>query len=434
MIHILCKNITQRHRYTFNVVFHHWLNTEYRIITSDEDNEPSGGALIVYDNTHRQPGIFIPCSGLLDESTIRNLVPEYSSWLGKPIIFPSGEDFVTMPFDIFSAIFYMISRYEEYLPYTPDEHGRFEVHMSLAGIRRFQHIPVVDYWVKELRLIINRQYPGMIAEPPAFSFLPTYDIDQFRSYLYKGFLRNSAGYIRDLFKGKSRELKTRLNVLRKKEKDPFDSFDYQDALHKKYDLKPLYFIHPGTWGTFDKNLPLRKPEAAEMVRTLAKSYSIGLHPSYRSTENPELLKKEIADLSSVINAPVTCCRQHFLRIRIPETYRNFINCGIKNDYSLGWATDNGFRAGTGRSFPFYDLEKEQQTSLILHPLSMMDGAFKNYLKLSPTASVKEAMKLIDALKETDSSCICLFHNESLGTSPQWEGWKEVYEYIIEKSR
>jgi len=434
MIYLLCSNITQRHRYTFNLVFNRWLNAEYQIITSADDYEPGKGALIVYNNTHRQSGIFIPSSGILDETAIRNLIPEYGTYLSKPILFPAVENHSTLPYDIFSAIFYMVSRYEEYMPYTPDKHGRFEVSMSYAGIRGVQHVPVVDYWLMQLREVIEQFYPGEIAKQEPYTFLPTYDIDQFWCYRHKGFLRNSAGFMRDLFKGKTREAGIRLRVIFSSEKDPFDSYEYQDSLHQKYALKPIYFIHPGTYGTFDKNIPLHKHAVVKMVQALAKKYTIGLHPSYCSAENPDLLQQEIKAFSDLTGTPVSCCRQHFLRIHIPDTYRNYLACGITHDYSLGWASDNGFRAGTGRSFPFYDLKKEQETALILHPLTMMDGAFKNYKKQSAKEAMQEAESMINALKETGSSCISLWHNESLGSSKRWAGWKEVYEFILEKAR
>lgn len=433
MICIFSKNITARHHYTFDVIFRHWLDAEYFITERLSDYDPSRDFLISYGHNDQTAGLTVYSSGLLEEKNIRHVVPDCTDWNGVPVLFPETGVQCTIPFDLFAAVFYMISRYEEYLPYTPDQHGRFEADMSLAGIRGFLQVPVVDYWVKELRSAITQHSRGHLPEPPVFSYLPTYDIDQFYSFRHKGFLRNAAGFLRDLLKAKFALVSQRIRVLRGKEKDPFDSFDYLDGLHTRYGLKPIYFLHPGTYGPFDKNVPLHHPGATERVKHLLEKYSVGLHPSYRAARDPELLRSEIQALSSLTGVPVTCVRQHFLRIRIPETYRTFASLGIKNDYSLGWASDNGFRAGTGRSFPFYDLQREHQTSLILHPLCMMDGAFRNYQQVSPDQAKQEAAGIIRSLKETGSTCISLWHNESLGSSPHWKNWKEVYEFIIEKA-
>jgi hypothetical protein len=37
-----------------------------------------------------------------------------------------------LPFDPLAATFYLVSRYEEYLPFIPDEHGRFPAKQSFA--------------------------------------------------------------------------------------------------------------------------------------------------------------------------------------------------------------------------------------------------------------------------------------------------------------
>lgn len=433
MITIVCDQLTPRHHYIFNVVFRRWLRAQYRVVT---DAREAGGddLLIHYSATNSSGKLGIPDTGLLSEKKIRPLVPEVGDWQGIPVFFPVPGSQACFPFDVFSAVFYLISRYEEYLSYTPDMHGRFEAAMSHCGIRGFHRIPVVDYWLMWLRNAIDEQAPGLLSKADPFAFQPTYDIDQFFSFRYKGLLRTSGGIMRDLAAADFPRLGQRMNVLLGRTGDPFDSFTYQDELHLQYGLKPIYFIHPGTYGKFDKNIPLQKAVVARKVRDLAEKYTIGLHPSYLSAAHPQRLRDELAALSEITGEPVVRCRQHFLRIQIPESYRVFIDCGIRHDYSLGWASDSGFRAGTGRSFPFYDLEKETETPLILHPLCMMDGAFKNYLHLTPDQAMEQISAMIRALKETSSRCISLWHNESLGTSRQWDGWREVYEHTIREAQ
>ena len=67
----------------------------------------------------------------------------------------------TFPFDIFGASFFMLSRYEEYLPHIKDEYGRFEAKESLAFKYGFLEIPIVDKWVQILKIEILKKYPSV---------------------------------------------------------------------------------------------------------------------------------------------------------------------------------------------------------------------------------------------------------------------------------
>ena len=55
------------------------------------------------------------------------------------------------PFDPFAASFFMISRYEEYLPHIKDIHGRFEAKESLAFKNNFLEKPIVDIWINLIK-------------------------------------------------------------------------------------------------------------------------------------------------------------------------------------------------------------------------------------------------------------------------------------------
>ena len=46
---------------------------------------------------------------------------------------------------------------------------------------------------------------------------------------------------------------------------------------------------------------------------------------------------------------------------------------MTDDYSMGYGSINGFRASVASSFYWYDLEKERQTNLRIHPFCFMDA-------------------------------------------------------------
>jgi hypothetical protein len=430
MVTIFTRDVTPRHKYIFGLVFRHWLKTDYRMVLSEDVFNNSEGILIRYEDHSGDRGLFIKACGLLSENEIRNFVPEISYYTDIPVLFPDKDPNTVLHFDIFAAIFWMVSRYEEYLPFTPDIHGRYEVKESLAYKNGFHQKPVVEHWIMQLVQAIQKLYPEFKPQPGPYSFVPTYDIDQAWAYLNKPVLRCLGAATLNILKGKSYKNKERIAILSGKLSDPFDSYDLHFELQDKYRLSPIYFLHPGTYGKYDKNISLKNKAFRELIGRIKEKAEIGIHPSYRAATENGLLEKEVNLMSTVTGKPVTKCRQHFLRITFPETYRKYISCGLTDDYSLGWASDNGFRAGTSKSFPFFDLKKGEETSLMMHPLSMMDGALKNYRNLTPSLAMQELETLIAKIKGTNGTFISLWHNEALGTSALWAGWKEVYEHMV----
>ena len=80
-------------------------------------------------------------------------------------------------FDIFAAIFYLLTRYEEYLPFQKDSYGRFDHRQSVAFRNDFLDQPLINTWLEDLRVLLASRNPDFKKPAHSFSFLPTYDID-----------------------------------------------------------------------------------------------------------------------------------------------------------------------------------------------------------------------------------------------------------------
>jgi hypothetical protein len=201
-------------------------------------------------------------------------------------------------------------------------------------------------------------------------------------------------------------------------------------LHSSYRLKPVFFFLFSDYGQFDKNLSIYNPAFRTLIKRIADYAIVGIHPSYASNKNPQKLKKEIEDLSKCLHRQVTHSRQHFLKLSLPETYRNLIHWGITDDYTMGFADQPGFRAGTCIPFPFYDLDLHTPTSLLIHPFMFMDGTLKDYLKIPENQIVDFVKPYIEEVKRYSGTLITLWHNETHGGSGRWKGWPEIYETIV----
>ena len=132
----------------------------------------------------------------------------------------------------------------------------------------------------------------------------------------------------------------------------------------------------------DKNINHNHPSLINLIRFISKNNLTGIHPSYKSFNNLEILKMEISRLDK-ITSKTSISRFHYLKFTLPESYQILLKAGIKQDYSMGFVDRIGFRAGTCTPFNFYDLEKECTTDLKIFPFAYMDGVLNDKLKYTP---------------------------------------------------
>ncbi|MFI5132516.1 MAG: polysaccharide deacetylase family protein, partial [Chitinophagales bacterium] len=265
------------------------------------------------------------------------------------------------------------------------------------------------------------------------TFLPTYDIDIAWSYKHKGWWRNLGGGLRSLFKGDGSLLKERIQVLRGKQKDPFDAFGWMNKMHEQYKLKPYYFfLVPQTRGYYDKNISPTCKAMQDLIRDHITRYPVGIHPSWKSGDDVLLLKKEIETLSNLTGRPVVSSRQHYIRFNLPGSYRRLIDNGIKNDFSMGYGSINGFRASVCSPFYWYDLEKEVRTELMLFPFCYMEANSFYEQQYSPERALEEMRHYYKVVKSVSGYLIMIWHNSFLGTDRLTADWRDVYEQFIKE--
>jgi hypothetical protein len=98
---------------------------------------------------------------------------------------------------------------------------------------------------------------------------------------------------------------------------------------------------------------------------------------------------------------------------------------------MRYASLVGFRASICTPFNFYDLDNELETKLKIHPFAAMEGTFKYYMNVPPEDAIKNMKSLIDAVKSVDGIFISLWHNDSLNDRGIWQGWRKVYEEMVQ---
>ncbi|WP_088323538.1 polysaccharide deacetylase family protein [Polaribacter tangerinus] len=429
MILVYTHKITPRVRYIFKHIFSRILLVSIDFTTKVEEFVAYNGPKLSYTKAPLGNEFFIKSNSLLFEQGVNDIEINVQKWEEIPCFFSVGKKSI-IPFDIFAASFYLISRYEEYLPHVKDEHGRYTATQSLAFRKKFLKKPVVDIWAFKLLEKLKDKFPDYTYPKRTYKFISTVDIDNAFAYKHKSFIRTIGGFATDVFKFRLLDVWYRLSVRLNIKRDPFDNFQKIINIKKAKNIKTIFFCSVGNYSTYDTNVSVSKNKYKLLLKDLVDYARVGLHPSYHTMQNASLLKTEKQRLETITHMPVKRSRQHYLRFNLPETYQQLIDLEIEEDYSMGYASDVGFRASTCTPFYFYDLDFEIQTPLKIFPFALMDTTLNDYLKSTPKQSLGIIRDLKNEVKAVNGTFITLFHNESLSNHLRWKGWKRLYESMI----
>lgn len=355
---------------------------------------------------------------LLFQKEITPQLTERIEWKNQPAFFETPG---SIPFDLFAAAFYLIARYEEYLPHQKDEMGRYQPKQSIAYQYGFLQIPIVNYWIFQL----SEQFNFKIKY--SFSFRPSYDIDMAYSYQHHSYLRNTVGYFKDLMSLKFNQVLERMQVLAGVQKDPYDVYEWLHLMHESLHLEPLYFfLVSSKHDQLHKNISPQSVAMQTLIVEHAKKYSVGIHPAVAKKKSIQSIFREIELLHLIIQKPIQHSRQHYIDLHFPRTYETLIRNGILFDYSMGYPQVNGFRASFTGPFKWFNVAINKPTELTIFPFCYMDAtAIFNEKKTS-----EEAAKQLDDYfylhKKYGGVFIPIFHNNFLTTQPAFIGWRNLY--------
>lgn len=432
MLMVYTTRVTPRVEYIFELILDNLLGIDYAITSLTEVYLKHQGPKINYSEKNISSGeLFLKASDLLFRNTIEE--QKFNKTNYRDYVVPFAVQGDVFPFDIFAAAFYLVNRYEEYLPFAPDKHGRFKATDSFAYQNGFLHQPVINQWAIDLKNALKTLYPDLDFKEQSYFHQPTIDVDMAYAFRNKGFFRWMGMSAKALIQGNFSRFKHIQNAVFGVNDDPFDRFQFLKELHEIHKLKPAYFFLLGDYGGFDKNNSHRNASFRNMIKIISEQAKVGIHPSYISFKKPKRIAIEKSRLERIIGGPIYISRQHYLKIKFPDTYRTLLDLEIEAEYSMGYASQLGFRASIASPFYFYDVHKEEKSSLKIYPFALMDVTLKNYLKLSAQEALIESKKIIDQVKKVNGMLVTLWHNESLSENEEWKGWLDVYEEIISYS-
>ncbi|MGQ9846298.1 MAG: polysaccharide deacetylase family protein [Bacteroidales bacterium] len=431
MLLIYAPYKTARLTYVLDYVFHHLCFVHYNFTFNKSDFDAYNGAKIAYTSEAQQNCAWMYNCGLLFEKEIKSEIPPmaYTEW--GVAMFKSESDKTIAPFDVFAAIFWFISRYEEYIVHKKDNHQRFDYRFSWAFKHNVLQIPIVNKWGEQLCKSLKLKYPSLNITQSSYRFIPSFDVDNFFAFKGKTLARSLLAMSHALVAKRLDLVMLRLNYLIKRN-DPYDTYDYIIDVCKQHGLEPYFFILTGKTSEWDRNLKAHHPLFINMCKKLAHNSKIGLHLSYNATIK-NTAKQEKMLLEQVTKINISINRFHFLRFSLPQSYQMLVNAEIKEDYSMSYASIDGYRAGTCTPFYFYDLENDKSTDLLVYPMPFIDKTLINSLKLDTQEAMSKIETYIRQIKMYNGVFVSLWHNETLQNNTYWNKWRMVFEWMIKEA-
>jgi len=449
-------------KYTFKLFLEDYLGIPFEFIVQSKTKEIPENEFTIYygfkKNSKSKYNLNIYCSDfwlkenyLKDHSLPKLPLPKYKDKVLKEIIDSNelpvlylGQDVKSnTPYinfidekhqetniDFIASSFYMVSRYEEIILPDRDDHDRFPAKSSIAFQENILQRPIVNEYVELFWYLLHKIKPDQKRSERHFELFLTHDIDNIKLWTLKKRLRYVGSLllkrrsIKDFFKYLQRTI--RWIFLKRK-----NTFKYLNYVSKKYGFKShFYFLVNGT-SKYDNRFDITSTKVQEIIKEIEKQGNkIGMHPSYSSYLDEKQILKEKQILDDLVSNSEYGVRTHYLRFKVPDTFRHLEKSGFVHDTSLGYSHYYGFRAGLCYPFKPFDIQKNREMNIIEYPLIAMDVTLTGIN--SPNLEKKELHRLlkeiIDKVSFFNGVFVFLMHNTSL-EELEFE-WRKIYEDIL----
>lgn len=294
----------------------------------------------------------------------------------------------------------LFTRREEYGPPGLDKHGRFPYSRSRD---REVMAPRVSGFLLDHGLQVD------YGDGKRFAVCLTHDIDA----IYPTRREMLNGSIRSLMKGDMKSGFTLPMALLNKSWNPLWNFKETMAVEEKYGAQSTFFFMATRRDPDDKVYRIDDLKG-EMGNILDRGWDIGLHGGYYAYDSLGSILDEKRSLERALGKKVTGYRNHFLRFKVPDTWRLLEKAGFEYDSTLGYADHIGFRNSMCHPFRPYDLTEGRWLGVTEIPLVVMADTLFNYMMLDYGRSWDAIRTLVDAVEKNRGVMTILWHNYQMG--------------------
>ena len=391
-----------------------------------EEFRSSNGPKLVYGALPEAGAYHIPASEGWAHTPLRAPIIDLQN--GRPNMFPSDHGA-----DPFAVAFYVLSLADEMQCADRDAHGRVPANSLYVVRNGLSDRPYVDEWALRMAQELEAQWPGLIEVRRQYTHTVTVDMDNILRYAGRPFVRALGASAKDLLRGAFGEVAERWSVRSGARLDPY--LAVRNVLREQrqaVDRMVVFFlVHGGE--EYDHAASLDHPDTIATIQGATLFAEVGIHPSYRSSDEAGLLRQETERLRSVVGS-VALSRQHFLRWRLPDTMHQAMENGIAEEHSLGFSDRLGFRASTCTPFRWFDVERDQATGPLLVPFAAMDSALIDHERCMPRDVVERMSAMGELVRQVNGNFVSVWHDRSLSGHREFASWPAVFKEVVQRVR
>ena len=441
------NNIPER-RYIIDVLLTEFLGLEYSFESSEKQNEwtiflDNGSSIVIrvaFISNHKEPLSYLAENNI--PSNVEFCELAFSPEPDMPVLFGKGglsisQSSIICDVDIFAGAFFMLTRWEEYVNKARDAHDRFPATESLAFKYGFLDRPIVNEYVEFFwNILVQLGFQGAKKER-SFNIVPTHDVDStFYWRNWRFILKTLAGDLvkRKAIKKFASSLIELIQIGLGFRKDPFDTFDMLMHSSDNHRVKSHFFFMAGGNSKYDNAYEIGNTKTKRLIKKIKeRGHFIGVHPSYNSYLDGEMLEEERARVAKVAEQEVVHGRHHVLRYDVTKTPRLWNELNMQWDSTLGYAEHNGFRAGVCYPFKMFDFLSGIVLSTKQKPLVFMEVTDFKYRNLKLEQAFKETQHLVSTVKKYDGEFVCLWHNSNINGVVWRKRFNKIYRMILSAS-
>ncbi len=427
MLLVYTHKITPRLQYTFKHFFKSVLGIPVDFTSKLEVFIAQKGPKMSYTNTPLGNEFFVNSNPILFKQGIQNVEIIVSKWDDLPVFFECSKT-SSIPFDVFGSTFFLLSRYEEYLPHIKDKYGRYMSSQSIAVSHNFIELPLIDLWAIKVYNLLLEKFPSLQRNVSKSNlFIPLVEVVSPYQYIHKSFLRNITQTLIYLSELKFWNILEQYMVLFGIWRDPWNNFDEILSIFKNKNFKPRFFFLFSKITYYNQGISIFNKTFHSLIKKVADYYKTSLLVSTNAREKNDDFKKEQLSFEHLIHRNTEFLRFNLGITNVSQTYRNVLNLEKIQDFSLGYHNQFGYRASTAVPFRFYDITTEVETNLLLFPVIATEEVLR-----STEANI--AFKKLNTLREQipTATGVHTFSvtNEVFSPRNKNKTWKEAYSSYI----
>jgi hypothetical protein len=450
----------EERRYIVGVVLGHWLGLDWRLTTHARPDvrirlagDPDGPVVTMPDvllSTARDR--WLTASALPSTPLRWRRVGEAAAGVldveeRLPILYggsslPSADiaercrEGVRLDIDVFGSAFAMLTRYEEVVRTARDSYDRFPLASSLAFTEGFVESPVVDAYVAVLGSALATVWPRMEFRRHRYQVMLTHDVDDPLSTVGRSPRMLARQFGGDVVRRRDIGLalrRARAVVDARRERhdtDPNNTFEFLMDVSERHSLRSAFYFLAR--GDADRVAPRYQlfdhPWVQELLgRVHRRGHEIGLHAGFGTYLDAAATAEEFNRLRVMAEGQgatqeVWGGRQHYLQWRNPNTWRNWSAAGLRYDCSLAFSETVGFRTGTSREYPVFDLLARTPLDLTEKPFQVMDVSLFGHMALTPDDATRATLRIARECQRYGGTLGILWHNDEVLRTAREKRW------------